>query len=83
MTDAVQLQGNRDLTREHAADGHGNGVRRHPLLPVGEELAILPLAEFDTAAAGADDHTRVRLARVQAGVGPGLSRGDDGRQGGS
>ena len=46
----------------------GDGVRGDALQAVGEELAILPLADFDAATAAADDDAGARLTEAQAGV---------------
>ena len=63
VADAVQLQRDRDLARDHADDRHGDRVGRDLLQRVGEELAILPLADFDAAGAAADDDAGARLRR--------------------
>ena len=80
VADAVQPQRDRDLARHHADDRHGDGVGRDLLQAVGEELAVLPLADLDAAGAAADDDAGARLAEAQAGVDPGLARGDDAGQ---
>jgi hypothetical protein len=58
----------------------GMAYGRDLLQAVGEELAVLPLADLDAAGAAADDDAGARLAEAQAGVDPGLARGDDAGQ---
>jgi 3-oxoacyl-[acyl-carrier-protein] synthase II len=54
VAEAVQLEGDGDLARDHPDDGHGDRVGRHPLPAVGEELGVLPLGDVDAAGAAAD-----------------------------
>ena len=76
MADPVQPQRDRDLTRHHPHNRHRDRVRRDLFSALHEEVVILALANVDAAAAAADHHTRVRFADAEAGVGPGLTRGN-------
>ena len=62
VADPVQAEGNRDLARDHPHDRHRNRVGRHLLPAVGEELAILPLADLDAAGPAADEDPGPGLA---------------------
>ena len=70
MADAVQLERDRDLARDHADDRYRDRVGRDALPAIGEELAVLTLGDVDAAGAAADEHTGVGLAEAQPGVGP-------------
>ncbi len=76
MADAAQPQGNRNLARQHADDRHRDGVRRHLLAALEEEVVIVPLADVDPAAAAADHDAGIRLRDLQSGIRPGFARGD-------
>jgi hypothetical protein len=80
VADPVQLEGDRDLARDHPDDRDRNRIGRDPLPAVVEELEVLPLGDVDAASAAADEHAGARLVEAQAGVVPGLAGGDDGNE---
>ncbi len=75
MTHAVQPERDRDLTRDHAADTDGDGVRCDVPAAVDEEILILPLADVDAAAAAADEDPGICFTGAKPRVLPGLARG--------
>ena len=83
VADAVQLERDRDLARDHAHDRHGDRVRRHALPAVVEEFVVLPLGDVDAARAAADEDPRARFVEPQPGILPRLRRGDDGDERGT
>src|SRR5690606_6607837 len=80
VADAVQLERDRDLTRNHADDRHRDRVWRDAVPPAAEELFVLALGDVDPPRATPDDHASARLVEPKPGVVPGLARGDDGDQ---
>jgi hypothetical protein len=80
VADATQPERNRHLARDHADDADGDGIGRHVLAAGGEEVAILRLADVDTAAAAANDDSRVRLVDAKVRVVPRLACRNDSQE---